>query len=88
MLSSLVTIVGYPDNLLNDDALEKMYEQLEIYQGSFLKSSENLTSFTRQYTEQIPKPKEDWFYYQEYTITANAGYSLFLKKIGNYRLLK
>ena len=88
LLSSLETVIGYPDKLVNDVKLENYYKNLEINRGSLLSSYLNLSKF------QDSKDKSRFNYYfwtnlTELVTEANAFYAKAFHAIGrqNFRIL-
>ncbi|XP_014207872.1 neprilysin-2-like [Copidosoma floridanum] len=74
---SMTTYIAYPDELLDDKKLEKIYEKLEISSGSYFGSTLNLTLFgTESIFEMLRNPvnKSEWFS-QNNIAVVNAFYS-------------
>ncbi|XP_014207875.1 neprilysin-2-like [Copidosoma floridanum] len=74
---SMTTHIAYPEELFDDEKLEKFYEKLEISSGSYLESALNLTLFGTEYAFEIlrkPVNKSEWIYHGMSAIV-NAYYS-------------
>ncbi|KAI5630566.1 VLP3p-2, transcript variant X2 [Venturia canescens] len=75
--ASMSSHIAYPDELLDDDKIEKFYENLELSEGNYLESILNLTLFGTEYSfSKLRKPvnKTDWLSHARPAIV-NAFYS-------------
>ncbi|XP_058793376.1 neprilysin-2-like isoform X2 [Phymastichus coffea] len=74
---AMSSFIAYPNELLDDNKLDKYYESLTIERGNYLESILNLTLFATEYTlSQLRKPvnKSDWITYGDAAVV-NAYYS-------------
>ncbi|KAI5630642.1 VLP3p-1 [Venturia canescens] len=81
--ASMSTHIAYPDELLDDDKLEKYYESLELSESNYLESILNIRSFQTKYSfSQLRKPfnKTDWLSHGSSAVV-NAFYAPFENSI-------
>ena len=89
---SLTKYIGYPDEILDDKELEKLYEKLEISKDDYFHSSLNLTLYdTNLSFSNLKKPvkKSTWIAYGDVAVT-NAFYNRVensIRKYFHYRIL-
>ncbi|XP_043273874.1 neprilysin-2-like [Venturia canescens] len=56
-IASMSTYIAYPDELLDDDKLEKLYENLEFSEDNYFENTWNLSAFEREYSlSELRKP--------------------------------
>lgn len=79
-LDAMSTYIGYPDWLMNDSEIEKLYKDLEIDENSYVASLLSINKFTtdHQFRELRKPPKRDDWFMEIPPFGINAG-SLLIK---------
>ena len=76
MFNSLNTIVGYPENLINDEEVENYYKNLEINSGDFLNSFLNASKF-KDTKIKLNYDINDWTLLTKYVTNLGGEYEPF-----------
>lgn len=89
-LDAMHSLIGYPDELMDDSKIEKFYEKLEVNENDYLSFILSLESFNDKISLAklyVPVNKTDWQSRQP-AFTVNAFYSNQENSIRKYHELK